>query len=158
MLIILGMDNTGKTTLANNLRRELGRGIVRSKGPAKKEEQINRFNQAINITEPIIFERFPLFEELIYGNVLRGNSNFSYDDEYFTKLKSKNPKIIYTRPHQEAIFNFGVREQMEGVISHSKELLMKYDELILKLGSDGWDIRIYNYRINNEQEIIKWIG
>lgn len=162
MLIVLGMDNTGKSTLTKKLA-ELSKGkVVNSMGPGSQSEQrdwvVTQISKSLDKGgTSFIHDRFTCFEEMIYGKVLRGGvSNFSLQkDPYVNLLKSIKPVIIYTRPDDKTIFNFGDREQMEGVIDNSKELLKAYDELIREMRSLGWTILQYDYTKQNPYDLAK---
>lgn len=129
-IIIIGMDNSGKTTLANKLSESLGYPLVvtfKGTKPEMKECMLKNL-----IHKNVIFERFPLFDELVYGNILRGGSKFTLSDEIYDLLKKdKNLCIIYCRPSKDNILNFGSREQMKGVIEQSNDLIVAWDMLFL---------------------------
>lgn len=129
-IIILGMDNSGKTTLANELSKFLGYPlIVTFKGTKSEMEECMLKNL---IHKNIIFERFPLFDELVYGNILRGESKFTLSDEVYDLLKNdKNLCIIYCRPSKDKILDFGSREQMSGIIERANDLIVAWDMLFL---------------------------
>lgn len=154
MLIVTGMDNSGKTTLVSQLSDHLGLEIINSPGPIPADEQLQWFYETLEeVTEDKIFERFPLIEEMIYGPILRGNSHFDITDKSFRDLKDRKPLIIYTRPTRDVIFNFGEREQYPGVIEKSSKLLDAYDKLIIDLMMEGWNIVVYDYKKGNLKEL-----
>lgn len=144
MIIILGFDNTGKTTLAKRLNGDLLWPVVKSPGPVTYEEQEAFIKKA---KTGYIYERFPLFEEMVYGPILRGRSNFDWEDGNTKRLKNiVLPQIIYCRPPREVIFDtLEEREHMEGVIEHNERLLAQFDEIALKLFADGWMVQVYDY-------------
>ena len=157
MFIFTGMDNSGKTTLVNKVSKELGLPIVKSMGPnhTKDEKHIWFLDQMAREKAfpcSVIFDRFLPFEEMVYGKILRGDPIYSLDDPYMKSLKDLNPTIIYTRPPSEAIFNFGDREQMEGVIETKEKLLAAWDDLMWKLQSRGWEVHVYDYTTEQEGE------
>lgn len=157
MIIITGMDNAGKTTLAEALSKELDLPIIKSPGEvsenAQKEWVLNQLGSEEEMTDAI-YDRFAVIEEMIYGAVLRDKPNFSINDPYFNLLKKAKPLVIYARPDNYLIFDFNSREQKEGVIEQAEELLAKFDELIFKMIASGWKVLIYNYRINTVEEIV----
>ena len=165
MIIVTGMDNSGKTTLVQQLLGELNRNpfekrkfqVVNSPGPVAKEIQENWVVNQVTLEQEErftnIYERFPLLEEVVYGEVLRGNPLFTYGDSYFKLLKKANPLIVYTRPSRERIFNFGDRPQMDGVIEKSTELLAAYDDLIFKMMSEGWKVVVYDFDSGSPEDL-----
>lgn len=153
MLIFTGMDNSGKTTLAMGASRDLGFPLVKSIGPdhTKDEKHLWFLDQMARekvFPGSVIFDRFLPFEEMVYGKILRGDPVYSLDDPYMKSLRDLNPTIVYTRPSSETIFNWGGREQMEGVIDQREKLLRAWDDLMWKLLALGWDVRVYDYQVS----------
>ena len=144
-IIVLGMDNTGKTTLVEQLSNEFNCDHIKSLGPGyTKEEMKEEMLRKLNIEDLVVLERFSIFEELVYGPILRGVSKFDKND--IEEIREYNPIIIYCRPSDETIFNFGDREQMEGVIEEREKLVRAWDKLILELKLNyQFDILTYNW-------------
>ena len=157
MLIFTGMDNSGKTTLVNKASQELGYPVVKSLGPNHSKDEkhlwfLDQMTREVSFPNSVIFDRFLPFEEMVYGKVLRGDPIYSLDDPYMKSLKELNPLIVYTRPPSEVIFNFGDREQMEGVIETKEKLLAAWDDLMWKLMARGWYVQVYDYTTELEEE------
>lgn len=144
VIITCGMDNSGKTTLINTLKKIHGDAIevVKPPGPFNSSEELqNWLNPEMNRMKTfqfdksmIIYDRFPLISEPIYGSIIRGESMIAKPD--FSKVFQEAifpVTIIYCRPPNEKILDFGEREQMDGVINKSLELLIAYDELMLEI-------------------------
>ena len=128
-IIVCGMDNTGKTTLCNSLSAKTGFKIIRIGGPKDSRESMMEDTLLyLKDWQSVIFERFPIFEEMVYGKILRGKSKFNYSD--IESIRKYKPIIIYCRPSDNVIFNFGSREQMKGVIEQKEKLLKEWDNLI----------------------------
>lgn len=152
-IIVIGMDNTGKTTLVNQLKEKLNCDSIKSMGPGyTREEMKTKAIQDLTKEELVILERFPMIEEMVYGTVLRNHSNFEIQD--IIDIKQYDPFIIYCRPNRETIFNFGDREQMKGVIEEKDELLTTFDWLVYLLNHKGFNIVIYDYQHNNYEDLI----
>lgn len=147
MIICEGMDNSGKTTLISTLKRIHGDAIevIKPPGPFKDSKELKdwmgpemdkcRTFQYDN--GMIIYDRFPIISELVYGPIVRGESMVTGPlfDETFRDLTSAAfpVTIIYCRPPDEKILDFGIREQMDGVREKSLELLYGYDELMSEI-------------------------
>ena len=158
-IIVLGMDNTGKTTLCRELSKALGYKHVNSLGPKVSYMEMTGFiNDTLESKEPMVLERFCFFEEMVYGKILRGESKFHWDDIYHQKLKAADPLIIYCRPSLEKVLDFGDREQMEGVIEKSGKLLLAFDDLYFSLAKRGFNnVITYNFETTTVQQLVDTI-
>ena len=155
MLIFTGMDNSGKTTLVNKVSKDLGLPVIKSLGPNHSRDErhiwfLDQMTREKAFPSSVIFDRFLPFEEMVYGKVLRGDPIYSLDDPYMKSLKDLDPIIVYTRPSSGVIFNFGDREQMEGVIETKEKLLAAWDDLMWGLMARGWDVQVYDYQAEND--------
>lgn len=157
-VIVIGMDNTGKSTLCENLAKELKLEHLHSLGYKPSKETLLNF-MAYNLTneKDVIFERFSFFDEIIYGPVLRYYTKFNIGDDFYYNLLEKEPYIIYCRPEDNVIFNWGNREQMDGVIEHEQELLNRWDALVDILKEDGFKVIDYDYTKDSTSKLIKEI-
>ena len=153
-IVIIGMDNTGKTTLVNDMKNILNIESIKSPGPNfTKEEMYEEIITDLSKEEVVILERFAIVEEMIYGEILRHNPKFNFED--LMQIKEKyNPIFIYCRPKKENIFNFGDREQMEGVIEQSKKLLEGFDNLYNKMIQNEFNIFRYDYNVSTPEEMV----
>ena len=156
MIIFTGMDNTGKTTLIEKVSERTALPIVKSMGPKatiheKNGWLLDQMTREKVIPGSVLFDRFLPFEEMVYGKVLRDGPLYHLDDPYMKSLKDLDPIIVYTRPPQDRIFNFGERPQMEGVVETSKELLAEWDNLMWKLIAEGWEIIVYDYTTDDPE-------
>ncbi len=149
MVIIEGCDNCGKTKLVQHLATELHCEVVRSPGPSSKEALASWILAMFQLQhiQAVIFDRFPVISEEIYGKVLRGYSELDFYGErtFRTILKRMNPLIIYCRPPMYKILDFGTRPQMEGVKDHILELVGKYDYLMRVLQEEGFSVVHYDF-------------
>lgn len=158
-ILILGMDNTGKTTLAEKLSERLKIKLVKSPGKGLTKQEMRHFiiDNSIN-PEDKIFERFCFFEEMVYGKILRGGSKFNFTDDVFWTIKNLlDPIIIYCRPKKSTIKDWKNREQMEGVIDNSDILLREYDKTVKKAALNGLKVIKYNYKKENVEDVISKI-
>ena len=147
VIIIEGMDGSGKTILAQQLSCRMGnvpiKRLVTSGGPTNYDLLVWRtkatltrlHNQITQNQRPVvIYDRFPLISEAIYGSILRGRNHFGDEwIELIDLMLAIDPIVVYCRPSIEIIMQ-NLREtadgQMEGVISKAQELINAYDELI----------------------------
>lgn len=153
-IVIIGMDNTGKTTLVNDMKNILNIESIKSPGPDfTKEEMYEEIITDLSKEELVILERFAIVEEMIYGEILRHNAKFNFED--LMQIKEKyNPIFIYCRPKKENVLDFGDREQMEGVIEQSKKLLEAFDNLYNRMIQNEFDIFRYDYNVSTPEEMV----
>lgn len=156
-IIVVGMDNTGKTTLVNQLKEFYKCESIKSPGPNyTRQEMIDEIKKDLDLPNKVILERFSILEELVYGNVLRNHSKFTIDDMDW--VRDYDFIIVYCRPGDEVIYNFGDREQMAGVIEEKEKLVEAWDNLIIDLARIGFVIIPYDWTKMNLNSITKIIG
>lgn len=161
MIIVEGMDNTGKTTLIQRLIRESGRGKLAamvSLGPNQPTlKQFHWIDKQIKDSclgnQLMVYDRFLPICDAVYGPILRKGSLWSNNHLILLELLEKaNPLIIYARPHKDSVitgFSDG-REQMDGVIENAQFLLKAYDNIMVDLDKKGFNIITYNYLKNED--------
>lgn len=179
MIIIEGMDGSGKTTLAQQLSFRLGnvpiKRFVTSGGPTNYDLVVERTKATLtelhdqvtqNQRPVVIYDRFPLISEAVYGPILRGRNHFGDEwDSLIESLLALDPIVIYCRPGIKYIMQ-NIREtadnQMEGVVSMARELIDAYDELMswlqVKVHWLGYGhILVYGYDTDGVRDIETWI-
>lgn len=146
-IIVEGFDNVGKTTLINTLKKIHGKrvDIIKPPGPFENRGSlIDWLNPEMDKCKTFqynkgmaIYDRFPIISELVYGPIVRGESMVTgpvFDETFYGLTSAAFPvTFIYCRPPDEKILDFGFREQMDGVIERSLELLNGYDELMSEI-------------------------
>jgi hypothetical protein len=145
MVIVEGMDNSGKTTLVQEIAG-LGARIVPSVGKPDREQARLRMQELLNETDAKVYDRFVAFSDEVYGRVLRG-CNILDPDAYGAMLRvmRANALVIYCRPPDDVILNFGDRAQMEGVLERGSTLIRGYDRLFNLLEDWGYAGQIIRY-------------
>jgi hypothetical protein len=164
MLVILeGMDNSGKSTLAMKLHEALDFPIIKPPSYNKVYKQGEKAQDACflwneNILKETkrgnhpcysyIFDRHQLISTPVYEPVLF-KRNTLVMHPWFGRLvyqfAENAPLIVYCRPPAEVILNFGDREQMKGVREEGIALLERYDIVIDQLKRAGFDVIEYDY-------------
>lgn len=168
MIIVEGPDNAGKTTLCNTLSRELNKGIIHSPNHKDMMSSTEKWFEWIiqSLTHPsnahIIYDRHPLISEQVYGPVLRRH-NFFGDGRgaaFYHLLLKSNPLIIYCKPPEENLMDFGDREQLEGVIDNANLLAVAYDAFMHDLFHHelfNGDVIKYDYTSNSIEYVTEAI-
>ena len=160
-IVIMGLDNSGKTTLANSLTELLNENhtckYVHSLGNVPLEKQLEFLNHEIledNNYDYKIFDRFPIIEEKIYGPILRNNNryaNLNVEDYWLSKINL----FVFCNPGFDTISNWGEREQMDGVINNSKILYEEYLKVYDDLKNKGYNIKTYNFKIDDYHNLVE---
>lgn len=128
-IVIIGGDNSGKTTLANNLNNRFKNSrVIHSPGKDLTSDEMVEFMEKSTSECGInIFDRFPLIEESINGPILRGvNKLDDVSNDVKKEILNKIDIWILCFPGFEKILNWGNREQMDGIKENCVELYSKY--------------------------------
>ena len=160
-IVIMGLDNSGKTTLANSLTELLNKNhtckYVHSLGNVSLEKQLESLNHEIledNSYDYKIFDRFPIIEEKIYGPILRNNNryaNLNIENYWLSNINL----FVFCNPGFDTISNWGEREQMDGVINNSKILYEEYLKVYDDLKNKGYNIKTYNFKIDDYHNLVE---
>lgn len=160
MIVVEGMDNTGKTTLINYLKLRIKElKILDSGGPVLEGQELERLTQLmiwLPYSKYVLIDRISLISEEVYGPILRSGNALAkiYDyDCLMDWFKSFNPFIIYCRPPENNIFStFTSRDQMKGVFERREQLLSRYDLVMAELMRSGFNIYKYDYTEREAKE------
>jgi len=148
MIIVEGMDNTGKSTIAKLLGDTFQLPVVDRQGRPERDEQvIEQIMSFLLLDPPAILDRHPLISERVYGLVIRKRDIFEPPlkfNFFLERLLRDDPLIIYCRPDLARILNF-TKGQMSGVEETAEALVECYDDLISGLNRMCFNIYQYNY-------------
>lgn len=156
-VIIIGADNTGKTTLINKLKAVLPQKILYQNfqyDEIKNDTSDEYYNRVLNLfleNDKIVFERFTPIDELVYGKILHPNDNHNFSDlrKYFLDSPNLEFMIIYCRPPKDVALNFGDRAQFDGVKEHGEALIDEFDEVFTNLLVKFPELNILKYDFTN---------
>lgn len=159
LIVVEGVDGSGKTTLIQSLREaSICHFVTLSRSsPPKTLEEITDvlmwMEKGAMMATPLICDRHPLISEPIYGNVLRGYSLLdrltNYEDHW-----SLVDRVIYVRPSMDTIFKFiGHQPQLKGVIRNLERLIVAYDEKIESLRDKHVKVITYNREVINNPSL-----
>lgn len=133
-IVLEGIDDTGKSTLATHLCWRYNLSIVRSEGPSQgPEEMADRCARYARMHD-VIFDRHPCVSEPIYG--AHREASFHPTPEAIKQFYDQKPVFIYcepTRPpHLEAKSACDTPEHLDMVKIRYDELLAMYRTWALK--------------------------
>lgn len=155
-IIIFGPDNSGKTTLANQISREFKFSYIHSLGPVDVYKMVRFMDDMLSNDEDVVFDRFPIIEESIYGLALRGSSKFDrFGQEYISSVLKRVNLFIYCNPNLDTICKWGTREQMDGVKENIHKIKSLYDDYCDKLVVENYPVVCYDYTVANDLLSIK---
>lgn len=131
--VIEGLDNAGKSTLAQYIAKLTGRQVFASEGPEKWDGELNqrveRYSDFHNTYGPVIFDRHPCVSDIIYSTA-RGRPSVLTPDNIDAFYKTQ-PFFIYCDTGQRGLGSHILKEHdtpehMEIVSSHYASLLHHY--------------------------------
>lgn len=163
MIILEGVDNSGKSTIGEYLSTQLNIPLVHSQRcdasmadsfGMTKEEYCHMHALRQLESEEILRDRVFTISEWIYGNVIRGKSDMGPElhQKAFMELYSRKYLIIYCRPGDRQVLQNGDRSQMEGVLDNHSQLLKAYDQLFNEFQAMGLNIFRYNWTAPGQKE------
>ena len=182
MIIVEGPDNSGKSTLINQLIKDLELKEVKRTfhGPTTDIENLYSrtlevINAAIKTDQPnIIIDRFSLIGEDIYGPILRGKNLWDVIPQdkikFWQAVNKLNPFIIYCRPSLDVILDmknhqvkiYDTPEHVKRVQEKQKLIVSAYDNYFANWKSHNF--YSYDYKDKNSylelkfrlKEYLKW--
>lgn len=157
-IFIEGTDNSGKTTLANRLAKDLGFEVIHSPGPLDKGVEMITwlFKELISQKPHVIYDRISMISDPVYSPIIRKEKSFYSKGgnlPVMHNLLSLTPHfIIFCSPPIASIKAFGDRDQMDGVIDNTDELIMSYNFTMLSYLTDKrFNTEVYDFTEGEEQ-------
>jgi GTPase SAR1 family protein len=143
-IIIEGPDNSGKTSLAHKLCKDLEIPYKHSvRRHYLSATGLIRHSQEQLLPRMEVQDRVYGISELVYGRVLRGVTEFPpHMTEILSQVYLTRNIIVYCRPSNEAILN-NTRKQMDGVSENHLHLIEEYDSLFKEIKRFGQSKVIY---------------
>lgn len=141
LIIVEGLDNSGKSTLVQSLAEALRLPMARIYRIPKSEDDILHWHHWANAAPyPLILDRHPSMSDYVYGPIVR-NTN-SHSSLPLASQCRHGHYLIYCRPHWDTIErSYNEREQLEGTHDKLHALLSAYDRLMDELDPNF----IYNW-------------
>lgn len=155
MIVVEGVDGSGKSTLINSLSYELKlkvhpRASSSVGGPVKDifgwaARDLDQWHQQ---STPHIYDRHPLISEPIYGPVVRGHLDHRFSTPEGRRIqqmfKELSLVILCKPPIQEVMSNISdpLHDQMDGVADHAAALYHLY---AFWVPTAHQNVAMYNY-------------
>lgn len=153
MIVILeGVDNSGKSTLAGKLAEALGYETQGSEGPPKYKGEIEeRIKRYLN-RNYVIFDRHPFISNPIYDRAL-GRETEPISDEVSDAFASTNPLMIYCEPGKRGLDGYNPNTDTESV-DHQKGIFKNYEMLLALYREWALANAHFIYRIGDNENIL----
>jgi hypothetical protein len=149
MIVIEGMDNSGKSTLAQEMAAYMdGLIIQESEGPPRSDEEINERVDRYQTMEQRIFVRHPVISNAIYGQVREegnpitpGRTMLFYD---------ARPTLIYCDAGTRGL---GAHiEKAHDTAKHLKDITDNYNKLLYLYRQWAAEYAHFVYRIGDDMD------
>lgn len=154
MIVVEGMDNTGKTTLVEKLAEDFDLNIIPSHGFSLGIRNF-AWQSIREDNHNDLYDRARFLSEAIYGPILRGRMQWSLE-EWFRMMGEwllKPQLVVYClRPMREVEESFQ-KDQLRGVwdkryvIAEAYESLMNFLDLLFRWGSQRQGI-VFRYQFS----------
>lgn len=162
MILIEGPDNSGKSTLVEQLTVEFNLfKCDRPHGPPKTPEEL--YNRTMDVqnfykSRMFIMDRNPIIGENIYGPILRNQNMWDLIPEedkldceanFFSKIIGHTIFLIYCRPPREVLLDlsthqvkdYDTKEHLESLSKNKSRIVDAYDRFMSE-----WATYTYNYK------------
>lgn len=148
MIIIEGVDNAGKSVLANYIGDALGLHIQVSEGPSREPGEMNkRIRHYLDRPHLMLFDRFPAISNPLYDQAT-GRKPDVIDPTLIVELYARRPVIVYCDPLDRGMQGHRERAGVD-TEEHLRQVHAGYEKLLLLYRA--WAIRhaLIVYRIGD---------
>lgn len=159
IIVVEGMDNTGKTTLAGRIAKAMRAVYVKAERPAAGPDLLvyqNILEVATKYSGICVADRHVAISEPIYGTICRGGHALDVKDVDF--CLSRLDLVIYCRPSDVTIHRtIDRRPQMEGVVKNTRRLIEAYDDYFEGMYLDSTHaMKAYDFERDSDTSIIEY--
>lgn len=148
MIVIEGMDNSGKSTLAQAMADYMGLIVQESEGPPKSDDEINERVDAYAKMEDRLFVRHPVISNSIYGK-FRSEGDPITPGRAMLFYESK-PILIYCDAGERGYEGHVLKDHDTEV--HQKLLATKQEELLKEYRLWAAQHAHFIYRIGDDMD------
>jgi hypothetical protein len=169
LILVEGLDNTGKTTLVTDLAHRYPELQMRpSIGNKHDLEQISRqaYDEAYLLSPYVLADRSRIVSEWVYNPVLKTRPtaySFRTWMTYIAGFVQQSQYVIYCyRPVEHIMKTFDERDQLSGVVENLQLLSHRYDQIMAMIdflfeldGQHNTAVMYYNYEVDNPDLIYR---
>lgn len=129
MIVIEGMDNSGKSTLAERMAQHMGLTVQESEGPPLSDDEINQRVDRYEQMEDHLFVRHPVVSNAIYGKFRPEGNPITLRRQMLFYIAK--PTLIYCDAGERGFDGHELKdhdtERHQQLLSdHQKDLLNEY--------------------------------
>jgi predicted HAD superfamily Cof-like phosphohydrolase len=157
IIIVEGVDGSGKTTLINKLQKDLNVITIKSPRPRDYQDCKDLLARTLLLGENtnILCDRIGIISEPIYGPICRNTLGFPLKAETEKILQMMNPIIIHCNPRLEFCEqNIKNNPQMEGVRDHLYQLHHAYQEWMSQIYDESVFVIPYDYTEDSYEDLL----
>ena len=148
LIVIEGMDNSGKSTLAEHFARRMGMSIQESEGPPKSQNEIAYRLHRYSKLKDTIFVRHPCVSNLIYDKMRPPEESGLIDPTWIDWFYNEKPLLIYCDPlergleghlekgHDSAVHLVGIKKYYPALLGWYREWAIAHAHIIYRIGDD----------------------
>lgn len=157
MIVIEGMDNSGKSTLAKRLAGSLGLSIQESEGPPLSNQEINERIDRYSLLEKTLFVRHPCVSNNIYDQVRGDGTRRGVTADRTASFYSARPTLIYCDAGTRGLSAHVLKDH--DTEEHIEAITHNYNKLLYLYRQWAAEHAHFIYRIgDNDRQLILTIG
>lgn len=160
MIILEGPDNSGKSTLAHLLSKELSMAVIHpGSAPGNKAEELKMILSQLSLMDaPVIHDRVTFISNMVY-NIFRGENTGTNYGRYCREIRPPS-KIIFCRPEysdllsmdNHVIKDYDTRSHIDMINKNAIQIVTAYDYIMQFIPHIKYD-----YRNSKIDLILKYI-
>jgi len=163
VLILEGPDGSGKTLLAQRIRRTKGLEVLHAGGPPDSCEEAMRRHKLQVSSFGKLLDRCMCISEMVYGTALRGAPVIPADKLWtlFDEFVKANFILVYCRPEDKTLFDYADKD-MARVIretgkaykteQHAQAVRDNYQRILYM-----YDITIRHIERNTDMVVLRYV-
>lgn len=154
-ICIEGPDNSGKTTLVENLAQVYERQVRHATKPSSNEEALELFTEEVDQGGQFILDRSQAISGMLYDFHVR--KQVPYFGMSQCEDLAWNTLLIICLPPKELVLADQERDQMPGVRENHEALYDAYADLATGSELGGNSIFVFDYTKHDLGDVIDWI-
>lgn len=162
LIVIEGVDGSGKSTLFNELKSSLyDTWAISRNGRVRIEDDLVGLLEwlwAAPSFQPILMDRHPLISEKVYGPILRNRDlTLNLTEDLKSRSYRRIHTIIYCCPPFKTIEeNIMKLRQMKGINENLKQLVFAYETEMVRFRYDNnMNVILYDYTKMDLNELLE---